>query len=147
MWNKPTKERLNRIPRLYETESIDLKDKTIHLHFFIGASDWYIAEYDGDDLFFGYAILNDDIQNAEWGYISFTELREINISGIENGTRAWWHENGDPWGTAQYTNGILHGKKLGWDYGKRKIIDRVYDKGVLIEDRMEANKVLDATSQ
>ena len=83
MWNKPTKERLNRIPRLYETESIDLKDKTIHLHFFIGASDWYIAEYDGDDLFFGYAILNDDIQNAEWGYISFTELREINISGIE----------------------------------------------------------------
>ena len=83
LWNKPSQKRLNHIPRLYETESIVLKDKIIHLHFFIGVSDWYIAEYDGDELFFGYAILNGDMQNAEWGYISFTELRGININGIE----------------------------------------------------------------
>lgn len=83
MWNVPTKERLSKIPKLYETEEVSLKDKMIHLHFFIAASDWYIAEYDGHDLFWGYAILNNDFQMAEWGYISFKEMREISINGIE----------------------------------------------------------------
>ena len=83
MWNEPTPERLNRIPRLYETETTPTKDKIIHLHFFIGGCDWYIAEYDGNVLFYGYAILNADLQNAEWGDISFSELKAININGIE----------------------------------------------------------------
>jgi hypothetical protein len=83
MWNEPNNERLARIPRLYETEPIPLKDKIIYLHFFIGGCDWFVAEYDRDDLFFGYAILNGDQQNAEWGYISFSELKSIKISGIE----------------------------------------------------------------
>ena len=81
MWNTPSKERLDRIPRLYETEHVSLKDKMIYLHFFIGGCDWYIAEYDGDDTFFGFAILNNDYQMAEWGYVSFRELREIKIEG------------------------------------------------------------------
>jgi hypothetical protein len=33
MWNTPTKEELSKIPRLYETERIPLKDKIIHMHF------------------------------------------------------------------------------------------------------------------
>ena len=81
MWNIPNKERLAKIPKLYETENTPLNDKMIHLHFFIGGCDWYIAEYDGDDLFFGFAILNNDYEMAEWGYISFGELRAINIDG------------------------------------------------------------------
>ncbi|MCK4347831.1 MAG: hypothetical protein KAW47_04365 [Thermoplasmatales archaeon] len=48
MWNTPTKSALTKIPRLYETEGIEAKDKLIHLHFFVGGSDWYIAEYDGE---------------------------------------------------------------------------------------------------
>lgn len=83
MWNEPSSERLAQIPRLYETESTPLKDKLIYLHFFIGGCDWYIAEYDGDDLFFGFAILNNDIECAEWGYVSFSELKSIKIKGIE----------------------------------------------------------------
>ena len=83
MWNEPSQERLNKIPRLYQTENISLKQKMIYLHFFIGGSDWYIAEYDGEDLFWGYAILNNDYQMAEWGYISFRELKEIIIDGLE----------------------------------------------------------------
>lgn len=83
MWNEPSQERLARIPRLYETEQIPIKDKLIHLHFFIGDCDWYISEYDGNDLFFGFTILNNDTECAEWGYVSFTELKEINIHGIE----------------------------------------------------------------
>jgi len=82
MWNVPSKERLNKIPRLYETEEIPLAEKIIHLHFFIGGCDWYVAEYDGGDLFYGYANLNDE-QNAEWGYVSFNELKAITINGIE----------------------------------------------------------------
>ena len=91
MWNEPTREQLTRIPRLYETEEIPLKEKKIHLHFFLGASDWYIAEYDGDDLFFGYAILNGDTEMAEWGYISFQELKELKIHpGFEVDCDLFW---------------------------------------------------------
>ena len=71
MWNIPSKEQLAKIPKLYQTEGVLLKDKPIHLHFFLGGCDWYIAEFDGDDTFFGYAIINNDLENAEWGYISF----------------------------------------------------------------------------
>ena len=81
MWNIPSKERLAKIPKLYETEHIPLKGKMIHLHCFIGGCDWYIAEYDGTDLFWGFACLNGDLQNAEWGYISFSELKEIKVNG------------------------------------------------------------------
>ena len=81
MWNTPTKETLDKIPRLYETENIPLHDKLIHLHFFVGGCDWFIAEYDGHDLFWGFVILNDDFVNAEWGYVSFKELKDIKIDG------------------------------------------------------------------
>ena len=83
MLNTPSQEQLARIPRLYETEHIPAENKLIHLHFFIGGCDWYIAEYDGDDLFFGFAILNSDYKMAEWGYISFAELKSISIDGLE----------------------------------------------------------------
>ena len=81
MWNTPTKDRLSKIPRLYETEHIPLRDKLIHLHFFIGGCDWYVAEFDGEDLFWGFAILNGDLENAEWGYISFSELKSTKVNG------------------------------------------------------------------
>ena len=81
MWNVPSKERLSKIPKLYETEKTTLGEKLIYLHFFIGSADWYIAEFDGEDLFWGFAHLGDD-QCAEWGYISFGELREIRINGV-----------------------------------------------------------------
>ena len=90
MWNTPTEERLSKIPCLYETEHLELKDKLIHLHFFIGGCDWHIAEYDGNDLFWGYAILNGDLQNAEWGYISFSELRELKIGYLEIDCELAW---------------------------------------------------------
>ena len=79
MWNIPSQKRLDKIPGLYKTENSPM----IHLHFYIFDCDWYIAEYDGKDLFFGYAILNGDMQCAEWGYISFNELKSININSVE----------------------------------------------------------------
>ena len=92
MWSVPSKQILSKIPRLYKTEKTPLEEKLIYLHFFILGSDWYIIEYDGDDLFFGFTILNGDDQNAEWGYISFTEMKEIRISsaGIEIDCEVNW---------------------------------------------------------
>jgi hypothetical protein len=81
MWNIPRKERLAKIPRLYETEHVPITDKLIFLHFFLGGCDWYIAEFDGGDLFWGFAILNNDYEMAEWGYISFRELKSVKVDG------------------------------------------------------------------
>ena len=91
MWNEPTEEELRKLPKLYETEEVSLEEKLIHMHFFIGGCDWYISEYDQDNhLFFGYAILNNDLQNSEWGYISYDELRDISIQGIEIDRDLYW---------------------------------------------------------
>ena len=91
MWNAPTQEQLRQIPKIYGTESIPLADKTIHLHLFIGGCDWYITEYDGEDLMFGFACLG-DIQNAEWGYISLTELKAVSTHGIEVDCDLYWNK-------------------------------------------------------
>jgi hypothetical protein len=80
MWNEPTKERMNKIPKLYETEDVPLKEKQVHLHFFIGGCDWYICETNGD-MMWGFCILNNDYEMAEWGYVSLSELRDIKIDG------------------------------------------------------------------
>ena len=91
MWNEPTRENLARIPRLYETESVPLKEKLIWLHFFIGNCDWYLAEFDGEDLLWGYAILNGDLEMAEWGYVSLQELRDLKIPpGFEVDCDKFW---------------------------------------------------------
>lgn len=58
-----------------------VEEKMVYLHFFLLGCDWYVVEYDGDDLFFGFAILNADYLNAEWGYVSFEELKELKVFG------------------------------------------------------------------
>jgi hypothetical protein len=90
MWNEPTEVELNKIPRLYETENVPAKDKIIWMHFFLGNSDWFIVEYDGDDIFFGFACLNGWTDLAEWGYISYKELKELKVEAPVsiNGQRA-----------------------------------------------------------
>ncbi len=91
MWNEPTKEELEKVPRLYATEITPLEEKLIHLHFFLGGCDWYMAEYGrGDRLFFGYAILNSDFRNSEWGYISLDELIEIKVGPFEMDRDLHW---------------------------------------------------------
>ena len=80
MWNQPSKKRLAKLPKLYETEHIPLKEKLVQLHFFIGGCDWFVCEFD-QDRFFGFCILNNDYQMAEWGYVSFSELKSIKVDG------------------------------------------------------------------
>jgi len=64
MWNTPTHQRLAQIPKLYATEEVSIENKLIYLHFFIAGSDWYVAEFDNIDTFFGFVILNGDMLNG-----------------------------------------------------------------------------------
>lgn len=84
MWNNPTDKQLSKIPAFYTTEHIPLKEKMIHMHFFLGGCDWYAAEYDPKkQLFFGFAVLNNDYDMAEWGYFSLKELCELRVKFLE----------------------------------------------------------------
>ncbi len=93
---------INSIPKLYTTEkeyngykkSISENEEPMSFnqfakakaHFFIGGSDWYILEWDGQDTLWGYVILNGDLQNAEYGYTSLSELHSIRANkfiGVE----------------------------------------------------------------
>ena len=74
----PDDDVLAAIPPLYATENMDLADKVCHLHYFCGASDWYVMEVDADSLEgFGWTRLNGDTANAELGYINLPELRAM----------------------------------------------------------------------
>lgn len=71
------------MPVLYGTESTPSKDKLLMLHYFYAGSNWYIIEKADDEdsqdaEAFGYAILNGDDQNAEWGYVDISELKNSN---------------------------------------------------------------------
>lgn len=81
MWNEPSPELLASIPPFYASEKTALVNKLIYLHFYVGECNWYVAEYNGKDTFFGYAHLGDP-QSAEWGYFSFQELREIRVNNV-----------------------------------------------------------------
>ncbi|MHB8914981.1 MAG: DUF2958 domain-containing protein [Thiobacillus sp.] len=57
-------------------------DPIAYLHYFFGGSDWYIAEKDMDgevDQAWGFACLNGDMMNAEYGYISIAELVALKL--------------------------------------------------------------------
>ncbi len=85
MWNSPTKKQLEKIPALYfnEDNKIKTKDQKIHMHFFIGGCDWWVSEYDPETKnMFGFCCLNDTM-NAEWGYVSLNELKDVKIGFME----------------------------------------------------------------
>ena len=55
----------------------------IHLYFYLKNSEWFVFEFNGHDIFFGFVCLNGDIEMAEFGYFSLTELKPINVNGWE----------------------------------------------------------------
>ena len=89
MWATPSKEELEQIPKLYVHQEVPPEDKMVVGHFFIGGCDWWVTEFDGEDLFYGFACLGDPL-NAEWGYTSLDELAKINVRGIEVDRNLYW---------------------------------------------------------
>jgi len=70
-----TKDIINKVPKLYETEHLELEDKVIQVKFFTPWSNWtwYVIEFDGKDRCFGFVKGHD----AEFGYFSMKELAEL----------------------------------------------------------------------
>lgn len=61
-------------------------EAVVYLHYFYGNSDWYITEKDvegGVQQAFGYAVLNGDMDCAELGYISISELVGLVNANVE----------------------------------------------------------------
>jgi len=63
---------LEKCPLIRATQS--MKEHPAIFHYFYGATDIYICEYDKKEYMFGFAILNGDLPNSEWGYFALTEL-------------------------------------------------------------------------
>lgn len=68
-----------KLPPLYSSEG-DLNNAVVHVKLFhpFGAGTWYLIEYDGDDVLYGWheSILGDPSLN-EMAYSSLRELREL----------------------------------------------------------------------
>ena len=83
MWSKPTLKELEKIPvygTYAETPTLEI---TVHMKFFFAGSTWWIYEWDREDVFFGFAILNGDMICAEFGTVAFSELCEFSLNGFE----------------------------------------------------------------
>ncbi|OFZ15348.1 MAG: hypothetical protein A2X86_17690 [Bdellovibrionales bacterium GWA2_49_15] len=75
-----TQEIKKKLPKIYETESIPLKEKEIVCKFFnpCGAGTWYAVEgqqEDDDFVFWGLV----DLHEQEFGYFSLRELESIKL--------------------------------------------------------------------
>ena len=71
---------IENMPKTYDTENIEYPNKIAYLHYFHGGSDWYIIEKDKNSSqkqAYGFAILNDDTDNAEFGYIDIEEIKSM----------------------------------------------------------------------
>jgi hypothetical protein len=72
---------LEKCPNIRETDN--LNEHPAIFHYFYGSTDIYICEYDRKDLMFGFAILNGDLHNSEWGYFCLTDLTRIPAYNID----------------------------------------------------------------
>lgn len=82
------KARIEAMPKTYETDAIDMKDKIVHLHYFLGSVDAWIVEKDKGDGFhdieqsqaFGAITTSGEkFRDAEWGYISIVDLIDNDV--------------------------------------------------------------------
>jgi hypothetical protein len=77
---------LEKCPTLRATDGMNrtlVREHPAIFHYFCGATDIYVCEYDGEDTLFGFTILNGDLDNAEWGYTSLSEITSIPVMNID----------------------------------------------------------------
>jgi hypothetical protein len=72
---------LDKCPKLGATDG--MKEHPAIFHYFCGATDIYVFEYDREDTLFGFTILNGDVDNSEWGYSSLSEITSIPVMNID----------------------------------------------------------------
>lgn len=70
------------IPVLGSGLEIDNRDRIVWLHYFLGACDWWIVEYERHSgIAYGYVNLGDP-HNAEWGDIDLPEIEEVSVGPL-----------------------------------------------------------------
>jgi len=72
---------LEKCPKIKETDG--MKEHPAIFHYFCGGTDIFICEYDRKEDMFGFAILNGDLDNSEWGYFNLRELTGIKPLNID----------------------------------------------------------------
>jgi hypothetical protein len=73
---------VRKCPRIGGTEG--MKEHPAIFHYFYGGTDMYFCEYDKEHgIMFGFAILNGDLHNAEWGYIDLAQILTIPVMNID----------------------------------------------------------------
>lgn len=85
MWNPPLSDQLAQIPKLYSTPNIPFPDKMVYLHFFLGINEWFVTEFDGENIFAGYST-----EKEQWGHFYFDELKRLNHQGAEVDCNSFW---------------------------------------------------------
>ncbi|RKZ07084.1 hypothetical protein DRQ25_12410 [Candidatus Fermentibacteria bacterium] len=81
MRNPPTDKQLSKIPKVYSTDGIKLKDKKCYMKFFVTNWRWYILEYNAKDREFFALAVTPYVPDGELGYVSYDELRDMKIRG------------------------------------------------------------------
>lgn len=83
-----TERRIRSVPPLYFNEELGM-DAVVKLHYFGGASDFWITELDHDHLLgFGSACMTGDIADAELGYIPIAEIVKTDLLNLD----LYWQE-------------------------------------------------------
>ena len=75
-----TKTLADKLPGLYETEGVPLREKVAYVKLFDPGSTWtwYVMEYDGKDTCFGLVVGHE----TEFGYFSLQELSSLQFHGM-----------------------------------------------------------------
>ena len=71
--------RVENMPKTYETENVKTNDKIVHLHYFVGGADWYIVEKDmveDEPQYQAFGLANIGYGLSGLGYISINELTQ-----------------------------------------------------------------------
>jgi len=97
--------RLQNCPNIGETDN--MKEHPAVFHYFYASTDFYICEYDRKKRMFGYAILNGDLDNSEWGYFAVSDLTNIPQLNID------YHFEEQSIEAALYTKYPKYFRKLG----------------------------------
>jgi hypothetical protein len=70
---QPPADQLRKIPQMYATEATPLDDTVVHLHYFTGPSDWWVAEID-QSTGHAFAAVSLNGNQPEWGYVDLFQL-------------------------------------------------------------------------
>lgn len=72
---------LQKLPALYAQDGKGY-DSIVYAHYFVGGTDIFVTEREGDELF-GYTILNGDYEMSEFGYSNLCELKGIRVLNLD----------------------------------------------------------------